>query len=503
MVVNKLNSQNVFLCVIDRGCGPLFAIGLCVNNSDHRPPTSDSMHFDRLLHARADLLHMFSGCPLARTGKYHQRAQDQDAVSGCHILEHGQGKLEFLYLQSMAGALGIRWRTWCHLRCGNQGCMRLPGEYPAIVTMQTRQRWTPGLWRPQFDVLRDFERNAPTLPEVAQPHGLCTAIAIEMTENLEGKVPTQLPRERRTPSLHLPERERKRNWVTVWQTIDDDQDPNQEGANDPILEWQPLVESRKKPHWEARRLWDHQRGPKITVRLSIRRWYTKKSCKSLSGITLRLSRTSYHGAAPISPHKNWIAFACVRWRPRLSRSGVRTALPGSQHEGFHRVWSCFSCSGDKGLLIAGVSNWNNIMNMAIRDGTWKLFPTAVDMAAWRQCGLSAWSMGETMEPGKPMACARSSASQRRHCVPPHRRLRSSHALGGNLRSSALKLVCAWALAASCFLGKLLKFTGERARSTATLLLHDFFWGQTAVQNLQWTKCVLEQAFVFFTRLFLQ
>ena len=52
----------------------------------------------------------------------------------------------------------------------------------------------------------------------------------------EGKVPTQLPRERRTPSLHLPERKRKRDKLTVWQAVDDDQDPNQERASDPILD---------------------------------------------------------------------------------------------------------------------------------------------------------------------------------------------------------------------------------------------------------------------------
>ena len=65
--------------------------------------------------------------------------------------------------------------------------------------------------------------------------------------------------------------------------------------------------------------------------------------------------------------------------------GVRTALPSLKHEYFNRVRSCFSCPGDSGLTIACISNWNNIMNIVIKDGTRKLFQTAVDMDAWGQC----------------------------------------------------------------------------------------------------------------------
>ncbi len=59
-----------------------------------------------------------------------------------------------------------------------------------------------------------------------------------------------------------------------------------------------------------------------------------------------------------------------------------------------------------------------------RDGAFHLFcfvSTFEVLALQNRCRFC-----NPMEPGKPMACARSSASQRRHCVPPHRRLRSSY-----------------------------------------------------------------------------
>ena len=75
-----------------------------------------------------------------------------------------------------------------------------------------------------------------------------SAIAIEKTESQEGKVPTQLPPERRTPGFRLPAQERKRDSATVWQATEGDQDPNQEGASDPNLACyqQTRVENQKK-----------------------------------------------------------------------------------------------------------------------------------------------------------------------------------------------------------------------------------------------------------------
>ena len=80
-----------------------------------------------------------------------------------------------------------------------------------------------------------------------------------------------------------------------------------------------------------------------------------------------------------------------------------------------------------------------------------------------------------MDTGKPMACARLSASKGRHCVPRHRRLRSSYVC--RRKYAIIRFETRLCLSTSSVLlaGEVLTFTSERASSSAILLLYDFFW----------------------------